>query len=157
MKAHPDLATYTDPTVRAAAEAVVQGEPDVQELVWARDVLLRMIPQPVTAGNPPHAGDYQPSREKPCGRCNGERRDRDGNPYPKLYSSYGQRKRWVGYCTACARDAELARQRARRRARRTDLTCEHCGTVFTPPRSDGRYCSPACRQKAYRRRKDGVT
>jgi hypothetical protein len=28
-----------------------------------------------------------------------------------------------------------------------------CGEPFLPPRSDGRYCSSACRQKAYRRRR----
>ena len=32
--------------------------------------------------------------------------------------------------------------------------CKVCGKVFTPTRSDGVYCSNACRQKAYRQ---GVT
>jgi hypothetical protein len=31
--------------------------------------------------------------------------------------------------------------------------CDVCPRTFTPTRSDSRYCSPACRQKAYRRRK----
>jgi predicted nucleic acid-binding Zn ribbon protein len=46
--------------------------------------------------------------------------------------------------------------RAGRRDRRTDVfprPCETCHELFTPPRSDGRYCSSACRQKAYRRRR----
>ena len=28
--------------------------------------------------------------------------------------------------------------------------CDQCGDPFTPIRADARYCSPACRQKAYR-------
>ena len=31
-------------------------------------------------------------------------------------------------------------------------TCRVCGQGFTAKRSDARYCSPACRQKAYRDR-----
>ena len=31
-------------------------------------------------------------------------------------------------------------------------TCESCGAPFTGVRSDARYCSPACRQRAYRER-----
>jgi hypothetical protein len=36
------------------------------------------------------------------------------------------------------------------KARRTE--CWNCGRKFVPTRSDARYCSPACRQAAYRRR-----
>ena len=32
------------------------------------------------------------------------------------------------------------------------MTCETCGREFTARRNDARYCSPACRQKAYRDR-----
>jgi hypothetical protein len=39
-----------------------------------------------------------------------------------------------------------------RRSRNGLHCCETCGESFTPTRSDGRYCSGACRQKAYRRR-----
>ena len=35
--------------------------------------------------------------------------------------------------------------------------CETCGTAYRPKRADARYCSPACRQKAYRRRVADVT
>lgn len=58
------------------------------------------------------------------------------------------------YCTQRCRQAETARFRIR--SSRRVRPCEHCGDPFTPPRSDGRYCSPACRQRAYRRRL-GVT
>ena len=34
--------------------------------------------------------------------------------------------------------------------------CELCRREFIPVRSDARYCSPACRQKAYRRRQNGT-
>jgi hypothetical protein len=32
------------------------------------------------------------------------------------------------------------------------VCCAVCGTSFQPPRNDARYCSAACRQKAYRQR-----
>jgi hypothetical protein len=53
--------------------------------------------------------------------------------------------RWVACSTRCY-------QRAWRRSRRieTTRTCAVCGQTFTPPRSDARYCSNACRQKHYR-------
>ena len=39
----------------------------------------------------------------------------------------------------------------RAREARKDRVCKVCGKVFTPKRSDGVYCSNACRQKAYRK------
>ena len=36
------------------------------------------------------------------------------------------------------------------------IACSVCGKTFTPPRTDARTCSPACRQKAYRRRQQGA-
>ena len=32
--------------------------------------------------------------------------------------------------------------------------CEQCGRAFRPCRSDARFCSQACKQRAYRRRVD---
>ncbi len=55
----------------------------------------------------------------------------------------------------CQRLAYNARARQRREWRRTALTCETCGDQFRPKRTDARYCSSACRQKAYRRRSAG--
>ena len=37
---------------------------------------------------------------------------------------------------------------------RRHLTCEICGRSFSAPRVDARYCGSACRQKAYRRRRE---
>ena len=33
------------------------------------------------------------------------------------------------------------------------IPCATCGSEFTPIRSDARYCSPKCRQAAYRQRR----
>lgn len=49
-------------------------------------------------------------------------------------------------------------QRCRRRSKRLhrpSITCAECGTAFQLSRSDSRYCSAACRQKAYRQRASG--
>lgn len=79
-----------------------------------------------------------------CGRCLGYRRH--------VRRCGGKRSRYIGYCYPCKADAEDERQRELRREARANRPCETCGTLFTPPRADGRYCSGACRQKAYRRR-----
>jgi hypothetical protein len=39
---------------------------------------------------------------------------------------------------------------------RPELACRVCGTEFTATRADARYCSNACRQDAYRKRKVGA-
>jgi hypothetical protein len=43
-----------------------------------------------------------------------------------------------------------ARRAEQRAAQRANSTCAQCGHAFNPSRSDARYCSPACRQTAYR-------
>ena len=72
---------------------------------------------------------------------------------------------WINlYCDPCRErweaDREAKRQRdrvyrrelrARRRAMRVGI-CESCAETFRPSRADSRYCSNACRQRAYRRR-----
>jgi hypothetical protein len=58
-----------------------------------------------------------------------------------------------GYCSEpCQKAARRDRERARSRRDRGRRTCGVCAATFTPRRSDARYCSPACRQKAYRQR-----
>jgi hypothetical protein len=55
----------------------------------------------------------------------------------------------------CTRSCELAaRTRRRREARELarHQRCGQCGKPFTAPRQDASYCSPACRQRAYRKR-----
>jgi hypothetical protein len=43
--------------------------------------------------------------------------------------------------------------RKRTKGRLSDVTCNGCGESFTPKRADARYCSSACRQRAYRGRR----
>lgn len=143
MQAHPDVNAYADPGLRTAAEAIAAGTPEVQELVWARNALLRMTPKPVTGDN--LTGSDILTRHVPrlCTTCDGKRLNHYGRPYVI--------QRGVD-CTACTHDAENASHRERRRYARADRPCASCGATFTPPRSDGRYCRPACRQAAYRAR-----
>ena len=55
------------------------------------------------------------------------------------------KRQTTGYlCRPCYR-------RELRREKRNSLTCA-CGKTFTPARADARYCSDACRQRAYRMR-----
>jgi len=55
------------------------------------------------------------------------------------------KRQTTGYlCHPCYR-------RELRREKRNSLTCV-CGKTFTPVRADARYCSNACRQRAYRMR-----
>jgi hypothetical protein len=56
---------------------------------------------------------------------------------------------------ASDRTVRRCAQRRRRREmsrRRGLIACRNCGTTFLPKRNDAGYCSPACRQKAYRGR-----
>jgi hypothetical protein len=60
----------------------------------------------------------------------------------------------VFYCSeGCAGGADAIA----RRVEPVERSCVVCGERFTPARSDARYCSSACRQDAYRKRKLGAT
>ena len=60
----------------------------------------------------------------------------------------------AGTCSEeCRHEQTLRRRREIREIRRGKRTCETCGETFIPKRSDSRYCSGACRQKAYRERR----
>jgi hypothetical protein len=63
----------------------------------------------------------------------------------------------TGACSGpCRRAIDAKRKRlnrARERQCRLSHICETCAAKFTPTRSDARYCSNACRQDAYRKRK----
>jgi predicted nucleic acid-binding Zn ribbon protein len=91
-------------------------------------------------------------------RALGGRPGPDGHP---LCSACGERpargrgSTWrlrPDLCWRCAHTIEKAHIKALRLERNT-RTCEDCGTVFRPERSDTRYCSSACRQRNYRERK----
>ena len=52
----------------------------------------------------------------------------------------------------CESRVAADKARSKRAKARLPRLCEQCGETFEPRRADSRYCSPACRQKAYRRR-----
>jgi hypothetical protein len=55
-------------------------------------------------------------------------------------------------CDDCRKRAEVAIARQKRNAAKSTTTCDTCGKIFGPAREDARFCSAACRQKAYRQR-----
>ena len=56
------------------------------------------------------------------------------------------------YCSQrCINDAYMERRRQRHEANLKKV-CVVCGRPFTAKRTDAEYCSPACKQAAYRRR-----
>jgi hypothetical protein len=65
--------------------------------------------------------------------------------------------RYCVFCSEQCRDLALQRRAARQRRRSgqpiPDTICAVCGNPFTARRFDALTCSPACRQKQYRRRK----
>jgi hypothetical protein len=167
---HPEIPTNEEPADANAA---------VQELFWARDVLLRKIPEPVTTDKDrgtnfisSNSSDSVTTNQgdginlisryrSGCQGCKGQRLDHYGNPYP-LYEPANPRRgkkahRYAGYCWACGYELEKAKLHEKRRQARADRTCESCGATFTPGRNDGRFCSSACRQAAYRKRTRRVT
>ena len=144
---HPDIAVYENTHLAAASAAIAAQRPEVQELVWARDVLLRKVPPAVTANKGPPTTSISRNACKACGRTI---TGLFGKPEPLPATTM---RRWHGYCAPCANEAERARMRDLRSRARSDRECCGCGQTFTPPRSDGRYCSVGCRQKAYRQRR----
>ena len=52
----------------------------------------------------------------------------------------------------CCSDRCLQKVKKTERIARRAFTCATCGAAFQPARTDSRYCSGACRQKAYRAR-----
>jgi hypothetical protein len=59
--------------------------------------------------------------------------------------------------TTCSRRCSKHAAAERRRVTHDERRCAVCDGVFTPKRSDARYCSNACKQDAYRKRKLGAT
>ncbi len=60
-----------------------------------------------------------------------------------------QSKKYCDYYT-CGKIGNYKNQLQHRLECRKDKVCESCGKTFTPKRSDAKYCSNACRQRAYR-------
>jgi hypothetical protein len=200
MEVHPDLATYTDPTIRALWERMLGSELTVQELVWARDVLYKKIPpvpQPgaetIVASKPQTEEERREARRREdeskrtgllCWKCGHEF---EATETRHLYMDWNRvrlacltcapERRYqspVGACETCGRPLQTGRGILRRyrlcstrcassfhaRARRLRIaaereprTCLTCGERFDHGRSDIRYCSSTCRQRAYRERR----
>ncbi len=86
--------------------------------------------------------DYTRRRWRDCGDC-----ATCGRRVHQAYHEWPGRAR--RYCQGeCAELAALERARVDRAQRQ----CEGCAEPFIPRRGDSRYCTPACRQKAYRQR-----
>ncbi len=143
---HPDLNPLDD-----TSWAEVHGD-EWAEIQWARSVILRKMTS-VTAsavptgplGNRNGPGiDWCRTCERPFGIFNA-----GGVP---AASSWPNRWWREGLCERCAHEVDLQRARERRRRARADRRCASCTGTFTPSRSDGRYCSSKCRQRAYRLR-----
>ena len=76
----------------------------------------------------------------PCGGCGRPVHDEWGRPSHQM----------VVCCEACRPKAQAASARAARARKRAGKTCSLCKNSFTPARDDARFCSNACRQRAYR-------
>jgi hypothetical protein len=118
--------------------------------------------QRLAAGAPVWLGPvshHRATSEAPlCARCNGSPRVYYSS-LPEYCAACGRavyrrarrrRARVVVCCYKCRWSWQRQDQRRRQETRRRP--CPVCGRDFVPPRSDARTCSPACRQKAYRRR-----
>jgi hypothetical protein len=104
----------------------------------------RLLCEPcVRSSRPPYPLDWPPRRFRVCRRCGRRRYYQSGWPRD--------------FCTdICKRQHErglLEQRRQRWRERvRPSRPYMRCGQPFTAGRSDARYCSSACRQRAYRQR-----
>lgn len=97
--------------------------------------------------------------EPVCGRCFKPADDQqftaeDCEGCGRLVHQVPRAGRWRTFCCDECRGQV---QTIEARKRRTDVRgvkrpCALCGERFDPARNDARFCSPACRQKAYRRR-----
>ena len=93
-----------------------------------------------------------------CERCRSDYRDYR-RPLPcegcgrSVHQEYSRRShRRTFCCKACEKAVRATAARQRRSDARATRQCEACGETFDPPRTDARFCSSPCRQRAYRRR-----
>ena len=156
--AHPDL---HPPERRELATRVTRElralEPYVFPAPKPREPVFRAAPAATAAHEPTPAAEPSSIPPYPCQACE------------LTYPHY--------YCTACRteferrRDEKLGKRKARRREqqrawyrtrrdRERNLRrclghlprCATCDATFAPKRKDAKYCTPTCRQRAYRRR-----
>lgn len=68
-----------------------------------------------------------------------------------IFYTYNRRKIYDDYYK-CSRYKHRENAKFSRRFNRI-TECQECGKIFTPERAGARYCCSACKQKAYRERK----
>jgi hypothetical protein len=80
---------------------------------------------------------------RPCDRCS-----------RLIYREYPPRKgsRFFACSIECRQAIHNANYRKRHPRRRGERTCLDCGEVFTPKKRNSKFCSIACKQRAYRAR-----
>jgi hypothetical protein len=78
--------------------------------------------------------------------------DRDRKKFKKSWlKHYGERRT---FCSQRCRVRHNNQKRSERlEEKRAGTECQECGDTSTPDRSDAKYCSAACKQRAYRKRK----
>jgi hypothetical protein len=109
-----------------------------------------------TCACPGGLGDRHWLKAEPCVSCGRLVRNhaRSANPYrfTPTWTYQGAAERIVRtYCSTGCKRTFYARARASSLFV-SGKFCAACEALFTPKRSDSRYCSSACRQKAYRQR-----
>jgi hypothetical protein len=75
---------------------------------------------------------------------------------PVIYDRYREVPLRVTCGPECRRAVRSAQARARRACRRREWRCRSCGKMFPPKRTDALFCSGACRQRSYKRRRLAV-
>jgi hypothetical protein len=82
--------------------------------------------------------------------------DRDRKKFKKSWLKYHGERRT--FCSQRCRVRHNNQKRSERlEEKRAGTECQECGDTFTPDRSDAKYCSAACKQRAYRKRKKAET
>jgi hypothetical protein len=92
-----------------------------------------------------------------CERCRTDRQYLEAAPCEgcgrPVHNEMGFRPRRRTFCCEdCDKAAVAKAARERRSDARGTRQCDSCGETFEPSRTDARYCSNACRQRAHRRR-----
>ena len=114
------------------------------ELVSGMASLVGEAPSPHTAQNAHSGWRALLLRAKPCEGC--------GRP---VHNEFDGVSNWRlhTYCSEdCQRTARAANARQRRLQERGMRPCDECREIFEPARKDAKFCSVACKQKAYRHR-----
>jgi hypothetical protein len=145
---HPD---HHPPERQQLAHRVTQGLLALKPFVF---------PAPKPKPSPPTA----PSTES---KPKGSRESKPSQPQPRYPCVDCADTTPAFYCDPCRTEwqkrqheefeqrttkqrAEYKRRRQEKLARRSSQRCESCGTEFKRTRTDARYCSNACRQRAHR-------